>query len=81
MAMRLTRFSFVYRTTDGRSWCDFVESPDWQSALDAVQDLQGHQCGAVCAVIDVDSGEQTHAADPPDCPPHLVTHPAGRMTL
>lgn len=75
------RFSFTYQTTDGRAWCDFVEAPDWQSALDAVQDFQGYQCGAVCAVIDEESGEHEYAASPPDCPPHLIDHPAGRMTL
>lgn len=79
--MSLTRFSFTYRTTDGRAWCATLDAPDWQRGLDAVQALQGYQCGALCMVIDEDSGSTEFEADPPDCPLHLRDHPAGRMTL
>lgn len=75
------RFSFLYRTTDGKTWGDFIDASGWRTALDAVQELQGHQCGAVCEIVDHDSGISEFSSKPPDCPKHLRDHPAGRINL
>lgn len=79
MSKTMWQFGFCYATTDGRVWGSHIEAPDWETALNAVADLQGWQCGARCAVIDADSDTVEYEADPPLCPPHLRDHPAGRM--
>jgi hypothetical protein len=75
-------FSFCYKTTDGRTWCDFIESKDWHTALDCVSDFQGFQCGAVAEVIEATkTGESIFRSEPPDCPVYLRNHPAARMSV
>jgi hypothetical protein len=72
-------FGFHYATTDGAVYGSHLEAPDWETALNAVQDLQGWQCGAIGCIISAD-GEITHDyGDPAPCPPHLRNHPAARM--
>lgn len=73
------RFCFCYKTTDGKSWGDFIDAPDWQSGLDAALECQGYQCGALVSVIDEETGAIEFDADLPPCPPYLRDHPAARM--
>lgn len=74
-------FSFCYKTSDGKTWCDYIHAPDWQTALDNVLEFQGFQCGAVTDIIEEDTGRRVAMEEPPDCPAYLRAHPAARMSF